>query len=335
MAKHEPNGDPWRMLETPIGENPITGSRVDAEHPWNFFWALDSSGQPSLAFGHSSGVSKLRLPRARGLRMTLEQSSEPKDDLLLLTLTDPSLRDVFARLCLDIVSRTRQCTTEVETYSVMVKRTWRWHHLLAGGGNDRLSAKRQLGLLGELTVLDQLMLPNVPARAAVEGWVGPERGPKDFELGHVSVEAKAHKPGRIGEIRISSLDQLRRSASSDLFLCVTAISPSGSNPGVTVTSESGRVRERLADLDPAMVDLYDMKLAAAGLSDDHDYDDSQWTIGEVSVFEVSAEFPRIDPSNVAPTVKSACYTLELSECSPFLTDLDRLAGLLRSGSAHE
>lgn len=335
MTEPQQHGDPWRNLEPPTGDNPITGSRVDASHPWNLFWALDTDNKPSLALGHSVDFSQSRLPRVRSLTVRHEPSAEPGASLILLTLTDPSLRDVFARLCLDIVNRTRECRTEAEACAVMVRRTWRWHHLLAGGGDDRLSAQRQLGLLGELAVLDRLVLPNMPTRAAIEGWVGPERAPKDFELGRVSIEAKANRSDRVGQVRISSLEQLDRTTTSNLFLCVTEIAPSGADPGVTVTSESDRVRERLVDLDATVVDLFDSKLEAAGLSDDHDYGDSQWIIGDTSVFEVSEEFPRIDPTNAAAAIKKVRYMIEIDECEAFLLEHERIAGLLADGARDE
>ena len=70
--------------------------------------------------------------------------------------------------------------------------TWRWHHLLRGGRGTLLSPEEQKGLLGELFVLERLLLPSMDASSAVTAWRGPLGAPKDFEIARVAVEAKTH-----------------------------------------------------------------------------------------------------------------------------------------------
>ena len=66
--------------------------------------------------------------------------------------------------------------------SAALSRTWRWHHLLRGGRGTLLSPEEQKGLLGELFVLERLLLPRMDASSAVTAWRGPLGAPKDFEI---------------------------------------------------------------------------------------------------------------------------------------------------------
>ena len=79
--------------------------------------------------------------------------------------------------------------------SAALSRTWRWHHLLRGGRGTLLSPEEQKGLLGELFVLERLLLPRMDASSAVTAWRGPLGAPKDFEAARVAIEAKARRGG--------------------------------------------------------------------------------------------------------------------------------------------
>lgn len=329
--------NPWEHLRRPSRRDPVSGLRVDASHPWSLYWAIDSDGRPLLAFRHAvTGAASLRLPRVNGVEVSHGRATGSTDDLLLLTLTDQSLRDVFWRLCLDIVDSTRSCRSEGEAVAVFVRRTWRWHHLLRGGSAAQLSREAQMGLIGELAVLDRFVLPHTTPAAAVDGWLGPERAPKDFELGHVGIEAKAHGPAARDEVQISSIDQLSRAGLSALYLCVTRVA-SSTDPqlGATVTEIADALRSSIEKSDPAALGTFDAKLTAAGLDSTHDYSDSKWVVGETVVFEVREEFPRIEPSLVSPSIVRVQYALRLTDCEEFIVSSEDLVSTLAGEAEHD
>ena len=78
-------------------------------------------------------------------------------------------------------------------------RTWRWHHLLRGGGSTLCyRLEEQKGLLGELLVLERpFCCLTSGASTAVAAWRGPLGSPKDFEIGRVAIEVKARRGGAI------------------------------------------------------------------------------------------------------------------------------------------
>ena len=50
-------------------------------------------------------------------------------------------------------------------------------------------------MIGELLVLESVLLPHMEASAAVTAWRGPLGSPKDFEIGRVAIEVKARRGG--------------------------------------------------------------------------------------------------------------------------------------------
>ncbi len=337
MAERSSDPTPWEPLRRPSGVEPVSGIRVDSTHPWNLYWALDAGGRQLLVMSHSDPkADSLRLPRVSGLELSHGQSSGASGELLILRLTEPSLVDIFQRLCLDIIDSTRACNSESEAVTVFVRRTWRWHHLLRGGGASRLSREQQMGLLGELAILERFVLPHVVTAAAVEGWLGPEREPKDFVVGRVCIEAKAHGPSVRDEVRISSIDQLSRDGLSALFLCVTGVATAPDpQSGVTVSDVADQLRSRIEGSDPAALGVFDAKLAAFGLDAAHDYSDQRWIVGETVVYEVLPDFPRIEPSEVTSAILRLRYVLRLSDCEEFIVDPDRLVAALSAESLHD
>ena len=133
---------------------------------------------------------------------------ESDTQLLALKLLDSNQRDIFQTLCLDIISTAAQADSEAEAVSAALMRTWRWHHLLRVGRGTLLSPEEQKGLLGELFVLERLLLPRMDASSAVTAWRGPLGAPKDFEIARVAIEAKTRRGGATPSLSITSESQL-------------------------------------------------------------------------------------------------------------------------------
>src|SRR5690606_16775925 len=119
--------------------------------------------------------------RMRGLEVAI-QTQQGSYSALILKLLDDSLRDVFHRLCLDVVETAEAASSEEAAVAAAVRQTWSWHYLLRGSAGDRLSLEEQRGLIGELYVLDSLLLEILEPGAVLKAWKGPLGGIHDFEL---------------------------------------------------------------------------------------------------------------------------------------------------------
>ena len=191
--------------------------------------------------------------------MTLSSPDQANTRILALKLLDPGQQDIFHTLCRDIISVAAQAESEAEAVSVALMRTWRWHHLLRGGGGTLLSLEEQKGLIGELLVLERVLLPSVEASAAVTAWRGPLGSPKDFEIGRVAIEVKARRGGATPSIAITSEDQLDETGVDSLFLYVVDLDegPEDATNGLTLKDVTDRVRERLYSLDPGAAGAFE------------------------------------------------------------------------------
>ena len=148
---------------------------------WGLYWAVDSHRDCLLVLQHdSSRRPSHRLPALTGLQVETQPAEDGVRKLVIVRLTEGEHRDIFYQLCLDIVESTRLAQSAEEAVDRLVVRTWRWHRLLRGGRDGRLSGEEQKGLIGELLVLERHLLPVIGAADAVRSWVGPLGAAKDF-----------------------------------------------------------------------------------------------------------------------------------------------------------
>ena len=323
--------NPWSNIEPPSIASSVNARRVDANLPWDFFWARGADRSVLLTLSHAAESSPVvPLPSLRDIEVTLSPPDQTRARILALKLLDPGLQDIFHTLCLDIVAVSMQTRSESEAVSVALMRTWRWHHLLRGGGGTLLSPEEQKGLIGELLVLERILLPHVEASAAVTAWRGPLGSPKDFEIGRVAIEVKARRGGARPTVAITSEDQLDESGVDSLFLYVVELdeAPEDATDGLTVSEVADRVREQLYSLDPGAAGVFESLLSAAGVRPEDDYSHSHWLEGPSRVYRVTGEFPRIARSDVRPGVSHVRYTVSLDDCEPFLMSVSALAEAL-------
>lgn len=323
--------DPWQGLELPGADQVINARRVDASHPWNFFWARNHDGRYLLVLRYSPGSSPAgRLPRLKGIEVREHVVEPDKPAVLTFALLDPAQRDIFYHLCTDIIKRASLAASEHEAVSVALARTWRWHYLLSGGRDGRLSTEAQQGLIGELLVLERFLLPCLSAADAVGAWRGPLGSPKDFEVGSICIEAKTCRGASAPFVSITSEHQLDTTGINALFMIVAQLTraPSDTQGGVSITNVAHRIRQAIEAGDPSAIDAYDGLLEAAGFRWEDDYADSLWLIGDSRLIHVDEGFPRITSTAVPTGVGNVTYTILLTECERFQVTADVLVHIL-------
>jgi len=325
------SNDPWSSIDSNVQDGAINGRRVDANLPWGLFWALGVGQRCLLVFRHQAAShSKTRIPKLKGLEIAFTEPDQHGACILFLKLLDPTQRDVFHRLCSDIVSVTSNAKNEPEAVSLFLTRTWRWHHLLRGGLDQKLTKEEQKGLIGELLVIEKLLLPNLSPCDAVAAWTGPLGAPKDFEIGRLCIEAKARRGAATPFVAISSEHQLDTSGVDELYLHVVELDGAIGevHDAFTVTIIAGRVRDQIAMHDVEAAYLFERLLMSSGFRWEDDYKDSRWIEGTSSLFEVRDAFPCITSTAFPSGVSNVKYSIALKDCVAFRVAVDEVTNKL-------
>lgn len=322
--------DPWRDLTPSPKADLLSARRVDAGGPYGFFWAKGADRRCLLLLQHRTQfLEGKRLPKLNGVELTLTPADASGVAILALRLQDSSQRELFQRLCLDIMAAANAASSEEDAVAATLSRIWRWHHLLRGGGDSRLTPEEQKGLLGELSLLRRLLGILAPLDA-VQAWRGPLGAPKDFEVGRVSIEAKARRGAAAPYVAVSSEHQLDASGVELLLLFVQEVDhvPNDDADGKSLTEVAASLQQSLSSADPGACAIFESLLSSAGFRWEDDYSDSRWLCGRELLFKVGAGFPSITPASFGAGVLDVRYSVSLPACEPFLVATEALASLL-------
>jgi hypothetical protein len=131
-----------------------------------------------------------------------------------------------------------------------------------------LSPERQLGLLGELWLLERLAESQGWERA-VESWKGSEAEEHDFSWGDVDVEVKTTTSEKRIHV-IGSLTQLEASPSRRLYLLSLQLTAAGSLEGTDLASTVRSIQARLSSTAPTSLAAFEAALAAVGYREEHE-----------------------------------------------------------------
>jgi hypothetical protein len=325
--------DPWKDIASPKSVDAITAKRVNPDIAWGFFWGRSMDQKCLFVLRHAPASSPGgKLPNLKGIEVSLIDRALGAERMLIFALQDNAQRDLFQGLCRDIVAAASIAASEKEAVALTLARTWRWHHLLRGGSDARLSAEEQKGLIGELFVLQRQFMECFSSKDAIDSWKGPLDSPKDFESGRICVEAKARPGAAAPQVGISSAAQLDDAGTDLLFLCVVELdqAPFGSMGSFTLTDIVTRVREAVVLKDASVGETLEVLLEAAGFRWTDDYSDFLWVEGATHFYHVRAGFPRITASTLLPGVANVRYSVSLPECREFLVASDAVSNALKA-----
>lgn len=230
---------------------------------------------------------------------------------LRLSLLERQLMPVFAALCRDIVACTRSGVDETRLGQVVVQRLVHWRSLLdrdaAGLGEATLR-----GLIGELLVLRDRLLPTLRPTKAVGAWRGPLGAPQDFVLPDGRrIEVKT-VGAHADQVRVNGLAQL--DACGDP-LALVVVRGEGSPPDARgAVSAPGLIVELrgLLTAEPEALAAFEAALNGLGWHEHPSHDAVALRVVAIEDHEVGPDFPRLTRVTVPAGVLDADYVIALT-----------------------
>jgi hypothetical protein len=265
----------------------------------------------------SSIPSNLGLPEAQGFRVLLERRSPGAKGqvLLILERTQSGGSELFAQMVDDVLDITEAAPSEEAAVRAFVGRIVAWKRFMHEMRPTGLSDSEEIGLLGELVVLNTL-LDTLPADQAIRSWVGPEDGVQDFVWGQSAIEVKTTL-GAKDIVRISSMDQLDPSPLDQLRLIRVRARP-GSG-GKTLPQWVDTVAERCQQ---ALSDFSNRLLSAGYAEVQRDQYTHQFIVEGLDAYAITEEFPSLRRARAPEAVREANYQLDLRLAKPFEVPMD-------------
>lgn len=322
--------NPWKLIAKPSDTSSYNVRRVDPEHPFEFFWGRDYLQRFLfiMQFKQSSRDRRQHLPFVKGLELTEQLIADTGKQQIVVALREQADRDIFIRLCCDLLEATRDCRSERIAVATTINRLWRWQKFMQKGRRDKLDEKEQRGLIGELMFLRDILISRFEPLEAIGFWQGTVvgEGDKDFSVADIAVEIKTRLAAAPAGININSESQLDVGNYAKLILVVYELSKSSGlqDESFTLDGLVEETKRMIAASQPEAVDVFEARLANRGYSDLHDYSDNLFSLLGCNIYSVEKNFPKLIPKTLPKGVYDLKYRINLIDCRPFEIDISTL-----------
>lgn len=285
--------------------------RVDPNHPLDFFVGINEKGFDQLAL-----ITVIEPAQMRSSKALEVEKNKRKDGkwATQISSVEENNRDIFARLCVDLVENSYNSASEQDGISKVTSRFLAWQRLFATM-HETLPLSVIKGLVGELAFAKYLIQKGFSKDVVINGWMGPNGSDRDFVIDNRWYEIKSIATGK-DKITISSLNQLETSTKGNLIVTYVDESSKTDSHAFSIAARIAEIRELLNDA-PEASRLFEEKLICLGYLDKSVYDDIYFVINGTDYFEVNDSFPRLVTESVPVEIVGVRYDLSLVGIEPW------------------
>lgn len=312
--------NPWSSLLRPVAGE-IGSRRVNAESAHGLYFAQDHAQKYMFAFTLTKPPATQEGVPLNGI--SIFHTQVHKSPAIVLSLKDNKDWPIFLKICLDLYDITEQEKTEKKAVDAFYNRLRYWQYFLKRNTEDTLSKEEQLGLIGELLILEKYVLSNHKALDAVNFWTGAEDDVQDFSIGKNRIEVKASASPSKNEVFISSLEQLYNKE-CPIYLTVVYLGQAAADAenAISLFSLAERIAGYVKEQNVSAYEAFIQKLSMRGLFLDGSYNDSFYLPSSVKAYSIRDEFPRITPPDVRHGISKAKYSINLTFCADYEVPID-------------
>jgi hypothetical protein len=301
-------------LALPIHAEAVCALKAGVYHPDHLEGLL-------LDVPASSIAHNVEYPDSKGFEVKPERLTPGKNGLvrIALTRTTTGNKTLFAILAEDIAKRVAAESNLDSAVSTFFARIKAWQAFMQAHNGPHLTANEELGAIGELLFLNQVLLPSINPEQALAAWQGPTSAPHDFRAADHGIEIKSTDSPNNSVVRIANLDQLDEQALISLHLVVVKLAPR--TTGQTLPDLVDLLRNKFFQADPDLISHFDGKLLQLGYVDSHrdQYQRRLELIG-FEQYRVQPGFPRLTFANVPAGIPKASYEVDLANAQNHKVD---------------
>jgi hypothetical protein len=250
------------------------------------------------------------LPSGRGFLVESVQVPPATTGWLALSRRATGSLELFTAMAEDIIGTVeRSAAVSQSPLAVFLDRVRAWQAFMDRPGDGPLTPAEELGLVGELHAVDEVIRLGVPGVLACEGWVGPSGNLHDFRWGAGGIEVKSTLSEGSFPARILSLDQLDSTKVFPLFIVCARLHLAAGGTGLP--ARVAQVRQALAG-QPAAAAVLENRLLEAGYRDAHEPSYTRrFALVELRCLAVDDSLARLIHGSVPAAVLAAEYVLNL------------------------
>lgn len=264
------------------------------------------------------------LPQARGFSVMRvgDEAAGESQVWIGIARTPAASMEMFTIMAADLLEADAAVVDESElrAYYSFVSRIRSWQRFMEKPRDRRLSDTEEIGLFGELKVVQRLIRLGRPASEVLKLWKGPTNGLRDFSLGTVDLEVKSTISSNGFPASIGSLEQLDDADDHTIYLLAQRFALDSS--GLTLPDLIDEIREVIGEGDDL---CFGRSLLMAGYESAFAEEYTRRFIeADIRAYRMDQHFPRLTRSAVPLAVKAAKYDLDLDLVGAPTAELDEI-----------
>lgn len=290
-----------------------TYQRVDSEYKVNTFLGYNDDGRMSMVMTENGDIAKVKSSKQIDVQM---KKREDGKIALSFDLLDNTYSSLFVVFCKDMIVYCERVGKDQAIANALIR--WRYWVELFGKKPSILLEKSEVkGLLGELLVMRDLVIPKYGIHNALYGWMGPLSGHKDFEISDTWYEVKSVNESAV-QVMISSLEQLESEVDGHLVIARVEDSSESSIHSITLNKLITEITDMIND--PDDLDVFRSRLTSAGYCFDNEYEDMHFTYKGMTSYSVPDTFPKINRKDIPVAIGNVKYTILIDGIETFKED---------------
>lgn len=295
------------------GATTHTYQRIDSQYRVNIFLGYNDNGDMSMVLTEPGKYEKVKSSKL--IDVNLRRRNDGKM-ALSFDLLDKSYSSIFMVLCRDLIVVCEKAGSEMAISNAIAR--WKYWKELLGRKCSRLMDKNEVkGLIGELIQLRDFFIPKLGTKVAVESWMGPLLGHKDFEVFDEWYEIKAVAENAT-QVGISSLEQLESDDPGHLVIVRLEESSAVSTKSFNLNQIVLQVMDMIKD--PEDMESFQIKLNNAGYFADPEYENFNFIYKGTKRYAVNEGFPRLTRKEITPSIGDVKYTILVDGIISFLEE---------------
>lgn len=319
---------PWLKMASPLSINSIKKRRVDSNLNNNFWWTKAYSGQFGLQIEFAGKVNHASVVNEFD---QFKVVFDERKNWFSIELTAEASKtvEVFYGLCLDLISFIENSfyNDDESLLSSIFVRVKQWQNLFKQKTTS-FTDSQQIGLLGELSLINDTLFNKFDYKDILNIWRGPIPEPQDFVSSNWAVEVKSQRASSEPIISINSLNQLD-TVNVPIFIShrmfLDSIKPS--NLTLNLYKQVELILKKIGR-DNFYYQYFLSLLNNLGYDHDAPYAQKPYELKVIEYYQVREDFPRLARSKLPKSIVGGKYSLDLSSLASFkVSNIEFLNGL--------
>lgn len=296
------------------GKENRTFQRIDSTYAVNIFVGFDDDGRMTVVITENSIYKQIRSTKL--IEVALKMRNDGKM-ALSFSLLDNAYESLFLIFCNDIITICEKAGSDQAIVCAITR--WKYWKEMFGKRKQTVLDKQEIkGLIGELLILKECLLSKWGEERAVQAWMGPLLGHKDFEIDNTWYEVKSVNENAI-QIKISSFEQLESEEKGHLVVVRLEDTSTVAENSININKLVLEIISLISDVEN--LNVLQTKLDNIGYSFDEEYNSWNFLYKGRQSYYVDDKFPRIRKRDVDNAIGNAQYTILLDGIEGFKEDL--------------